>query len=67
MTIEEIEFKTIKKMKIIGNLNDLLQKSKSTDFIRAILTDENYQIDVMNKLREVYPNKKLNIRKMNKT
>ena len=57
MTIEEIEFKPLRKVRqIIGNLNDLLQKSKSTDFIRAILTDENYQIDVMNKLREVYPN-----------
>ena len=61
ISIEQIPVKSIRSMRTLhGSLEDLLNAgssdSKREDYLRVQLTDTHAILDVMSKLREVYPN-----------
>ncbi|WP_430511247.1 exonuclease SbcCD subunit D [Pannonibacter phragmitetus] len=56
-TIEEIPFTPLRRVRVLkGTHAELLQAPPSSDFIKAVLTDEAPVIDGMKRLREVFPN-----------
>ena len=56
-TVEEVLFKPIRGVRTIrGRHAELLLARPSTDFIKAVLTDDTPVIDAMKRLRDVFPN-----------
>lgn len=57
VTVEEVPFKPGRNIRILrGKHAELLRAEPSTDFIKAILTDDTPVIDGMRRLRAVFPN-----------
>ena len=55
--IRIVPFLPIRQVRsLTGAFSDLLAGTPSDDFIQAILTDENHQMDPMKRLRATYPN-----------
>lgn len=57
VTIEEIPFEPVRGVRVLrGKHAELHQAASSSDFVRAVLTDEAPVIDAMKRLRETFPN-----------
>src|SRR4051794_16382373 len=57
VTVEEMPFEPVRGVRVLrGKHAELLEAASSSDFVKAVLTDESPVIDAMKRLRETFPN-----------